>query len=279
MRLAVENIGIGGNLRIELLLDIRLVGDLAHDLLEDILQGDQTERRTVLVDNDGNVDFLGLELLEQAVDLLVFRHEIGLAAKVRPAEIVRGGNIRQHILYIENTSHIVQVFLVNRNTRIARLHDHLLDPCEVLRFVERDHLDPRAHDLPYFRIDELDDTRKDFLLLDGLVRSHLDRIRKLVHRDIDLFLRHAAINQTPRTDQQVRYRTEQRTEKPERHRHQPDDTQRVIGGENFRHDLAEEQQQESNDHHFHGKFQSRGTAEIDPRIDQRVRQDHDADID
>ena len=59
------------------LLDVVLVLDLAHDLLEQVLDRDQARRAAVLVEHDRDVDLAPLELVEQVVDRHRLRHEHG----------------------------------------------------------------------------------------------------------------------------------------------------------------------------------------------------------
>ena len=76
-------------------------------------------------------------------------------------------------------------------------------------FIESNNLHTLTHDLPHFGIDKIDNARKDFLLLNGLIRGHLDCIGEFIHRDIDLFLTHSTVDQVARTNQQAADRTEQ----------------------------------------------------------------------
>ena len=62
-------------------LDVVLVGDLADDLLEDVLDGDQAGGAAVLVDDDRDVGAGRLHLAQQVVDRL------GLGHEGRPARI------------------------------------------------------------------------------------------------------------------------------------------------------------------------------------------------
>ena len=48
-----------------LLLDVVLVDDLAHELLDQVLEGDQPGSAAVLVDHDGEMESLGLHLAQQ----------------------------------------------------------------------------------------------------------------------------------------------------------------------------------------------------------------------
>ena len=55
-------------------VDVVLVGDLADDLLEHVLDGDQAGGAAVLVDDDADVLALGLHLPQQGVDGLGVGH-------------------------------------------------------------------------------------------------------------------------------------------------------------------------------------------------------------
>ena len=57
-------------------LAVVLVGDLADDLLEDVLDGDQAGRAAVLVDDDREVALVALHLAQQVVDRLALGHEV-----------------------------------------------------------------------------------------------------------------------------------------------------------------------------------------------------------
>src|SRR4051795_10193491 len=56
------------------LVGVVLVGDLADDLLEQVLDGDQPGGAAVLVDDDGDVLARGLHLRQQGINLLGLRH-------------------------------------------------------------------------------------------------------------------------------------------------------------------------------------------------------------
>src|SRR6266702_4282772 len=59
------------------LLPVVLVGDLADDLLQDVLDRHQPRRAAVLVDHDRHVGLPGLHLPQQVVDRLAVRDECG----------------------------------------------------------------------------------------------------------------------------------------------------------------------------------------------------------
>src|SRR3954452_10150427 len=60
-------------------LPVVLIGDLTDDLLEDVLDRHQPSGAAVLVDDDRNVDLLGLHLSEQLVDRFGLRDEVSRA--------------------------------------------------------------------------------------------------------------------------------------------------------------------------------------------------------
>ena len=270
MRLAVEQIGILGQLRVKRLLDVGLVRNLADDFFQNILQRDQTERRPVLVDDDRHMNLVVLELFEQIVDLLMLRHEIGAADQVLPLEVVAVRNIGQHVLYVKHAFHVVDPFLANRNPREARLYDHAADFGEIVLQIERDDIDARLHDLDDFGMHETDDAGQHPSFLDGLVGGHLDGVRQLVDRNIDPLLGHALVDVAPRTDQHISQRTEDRLEQKKRNRSHPGNAQGVVRREYFGHDLAEKQQQKRHDDRLDDELQPGRSAEIRQRIDQSV---------
>ena len=64
MYLSVKDIGVFANLLVELVLIlVALIGNLTYDLLKDILKRDKSLRRSLLINNDGDVNLLLLELL------------------------------------------------------------------------------------------------------------------------------------------------------------------------------------------------------------------------
>ena len=64
-----------GELHDHRLLDVVLVLDLADDLLDQVLDRDETGRAAVLVEHDRQVDLAPLELVQQVVDGHRLGHE------------------------------------------------------------------------------------------------------------------------------------------------------------------------------------------------------------
>ena len=75
VHLAVEEIPAVPFIDDRLGLDVVLIADLADDLLEHVLDGDQTGRAAVFVHHHGHLRLLPLELFEQFGHTLAFWHE------------------------------------------------------------------------------------------------------------------------------------------------------------------------------------------------------------
>ena len=117
MYLSIKDIGILAYLLVELVLVvIALIGNLADNLLEDILERHEALRCAILVDNNSNMYLLLLELLQQVVDHHVLGHKVGLAEQRLPLEIIALSNIWKQILDIEHTTHIVKIIAIDGDT-------------------------------------------------------------------------------------------------------------------------------------------------------------------
>ena len=71
----IDQIRIGSCLADEDLHLVVLVPDLADQLFENVLHRHNAARSAVLVDHDGDMRLLLLDLLEKPADRLVFQHE------------------------------------------------------------------------------------------------------------------------------------------------------------------------------------------------------------
>src|ERR1051325_5239762 len=101
-----------------------LVGDLADDLFQDVLDRDQPGGTAVLVDHDGHVATLRLHLAEQLVDRLAVRYVAGRAdyrgdLSGRPALLGRGARVLvapgHDVLQVGDAHHVVLVLADHGN--------------------------------------------------------------------------------------------------------------------------------------------------------------------
>ena len=92
---------------------VMLVGDLAHDLLDDVFDRQQPIDAAVLVDHERHVRALDPHLQQQLQDLHRRRHEQHLAQDLRQLEEIVPASPRQHVLDVHHADDIVERIAVN----------------------------------------------------------------------------------------------------------------------------------------------------------------------
>ena len=98
------------------LVEVVLVLDVAHDLLDHVLDGDEPRHAAVFVHDDRDVVAVGAEFLEQHVQALGFRHEHGGPEHLADVELLLGVEAQQ-VLREEDADHVVAVVLEDGETR------------------------------------------------------------------------------------------------------------------------------------------------------------------
>ena len=202
VRLAIEDICIVVNAFVERLIDIALVRNLTHDLLQDILQRHQTLRSTILVHNDSHVDFILLKVAQQVVNLLMLGNKINLAQQLLPAELIAVVDIGQQVLDVERTLDIIQILVIDGDTRVTRLDDYALHLLVRRLDVHRRDVDARAHNLLDLGIHEVHDSRQHLVLLLRRGASQIDCVGQLLDRDLGI-ARCQAAQAATRTHQDI----------------------------------------------------------------------------
>src|SRR6185369_13513558 len=98
-------------------LDVELILDLPHDLLDHRLQGDDPGDAAVLVDHRGEVEALGAHPLEQAVELQRLGDEGDLARHV----LERGDRAlaAEEVLDVDESDDVVEIAFAERETGVA----------------------------------------------------------------------------------------------------------------------------------------------------------------
>jgi hypothetical protein len=141
-------------------LGVVLVGDLAHDLLEDVLDSDQAGGAAVLVDDDRHVDPHALHLPQQLVDRLAVRHVgrrphdlLDPLGRVRVRVLLLPGD---DVLQVGDPDHVVDALADDGDageTAAQRQRQRLL---EGLVPLDEHHVGARHHDLADDRVAELE---------------------------------------------------------------------------------------------------------------------------
>ena len=150
-------------------LVVVFVIDLADDLLDHILQGHQAAHPAELVDNDGQVDLLQLELAQQLGDRLGFGDEGDRVEELAQVEVGlrAAGADAQQVLGMEDADDVIRVAFVDGDAGVAFLVDQ---PDQVRHRGVRggaDHLRRRGHDLRGLGAAEIKDRVDQPFLVDG----------------------------------------------------------------------------------------------------------------
>ena len=153
------------------LLDVELVHDLAHQLLDEVLQGDQAGRPAVFVDHHGQMELVRLHLAHQVGHPLGLGHEVGLthvtADGFDPTPLPDDAD---HVLRVGDADDVVDLLLDGRETTppglegaVERVLDGHVGP-------DRHHVGAGHHHLTDHGVAELDDRMDEgpFLGLDDV---------------------------------------------------------------------------------------------------------------
>ncbi len=171
-------------------LAVVLVGDLADDLLEDVLDRDQPGRAAVLVDDDRDVDLVALHLAQQVVDRLALGHEAASAASARATGTVPASGSAltpaHDVLEVEQADDVVDVVADAPGCARSPERRNSVIACRQVRSSSiDDHVGARHHDLAHDGVAELED-RVDHLALARLdqrgVARPVDEVAQLGSR-------------------------------------------------------------------------------------------------
>ena len=153
------------------LLLVIFVGDLPDDLLQDVLDGDESRGPAVLVDHDREMNLQRLHLLEQLVNRLALGHEGGrphdrgdlLDGLALTVQLAPG----RDVLEVDDPDHVVQVLADHRNAGEAAAQGKRQRLAQRLVPFDEHHVGARDHDLPHDRVAQLEH-RVDHRALTGL---------------------------------------------------------------------------------------------------------------
>ncbi len=137
------------------LVEVVFVLDVADDLLQHVLDGDQAGHAAVFVHHDREVVAVHAEVVQQHVQALRLRDEHGRAQHAAHVEFLFGVEAQQ-VLREQHADHVVAVLFVDGVARV-RLLEHEGD--EILGLVgdvDRVHLGARHHDVARAQVGHLE---------------------------------------------------------------------------------------------------------------------------
>ena len=109
-------------------LDVVLVDDLAHELLDQVLEGHEAGRAAVLVGDDGHVELLVLHLPHELCHPFGLGHEVSLAYQATNLRVAPAVEVGPHqVLAVDHAGDVVDVALVHGDAAVPRPHANLDD--------------------------------------------------------------------------------------------------------------------------------------------------------
>ncbi len=142
-----EDVGLG-------LVEVVLVLDVADDLLQHVLDGQQPGHAAVLVHHDGHVVAVAAEVLEQHVEPLRLGDEHRRPQHLAHVELL-SGEVAQQVLGEKNADDVVLALADDREARVTGLDDLGQELLGFLVDVHHVHLRARHHDVARLQLGHL----------------------------------------------------------------------------------------------------------------------------
>ena len=133
----------------------------SNNLLDDVFHRDDTRGSAEFIHHDGNVNLVGLEIAQEVVNHLGFRHEISRANQVLPFEILVLLQVRQQVLDVKDTLDVIAGIFIHRNTGITVFHHTIQHFLERSTDVQVHHIETGSHDFLGRFSSKADDTFQD----------------------------------------------------------------------------------------------------------------------
>ena len=185
---AINAEGILGDLLVVLDDLVVLVPDVADQLLQDVLHGDDAQSAAVLVQNHGQVGLVGLQVTEQIVDTLALMDVDGRGDELFQGLVGQtlGG---EDILGVDNAHDLIDAVLVDQETGEAGLLKELADLLHGGLDVKALQIHAVGEDVLGLLLGEVDGVAEQISLLvvDGAL------LLNLLHQHEQLLLRHLVV--------------------------------------------------------------------------------------
>src|SRR6185369_8924816 len=168
-------------------LFVKFIGNLADDLLKQILKRDNTFHSAIFVHHNGQMGPGGLHLPESGAELSSVRNELGRMKQPCQVELfsLRLFEIRLQVSAVDNANYAVQLVTVDRHAGISQRAERLLGflkSCSHRQCLDRT---ARHHYLADFGIGKLEHPLQQSLLFrfDGAaLPGSIDQMTQLVRR-------------------------------------------------------------------------------------------------
>ena len=186
----------------------------------------------------------------------------------------------QEVFDVKNASHVVAIILIDRYARIVVLDNTLQHITERSLEIKINHILATGHDFLSRLVAKTDNTLQHTLfILDILLIREFERLFEIIDtQNVILLLYHLAC-QDARLHQNGLEGPEQTTEETDVTYHRATEAQRLLTSVYLWHNLAKEQDKESENDGNAQEFNPIGTTEIDNLRKEIVAEHDDGDID
>ncbi len=201
------------------LIGVVLVGNLADDLLQHVLDGDQSGGCAVLINEQGDVDAVSLHFLEQVIERLGVRNEHRRAHDLGHGDVpgCAGRVIRaaHQILEIHHPQDVVDVLPDDRDAGVATADRQRSRLGRTLVALDPHHLRARDHHLPRRGVAEFEHGLDHSAFVGGHHATLLGQIHHLAQFDLG---GERAVTETPSGCQRIAEQDKQPADRGEQHR-------------------------------------------------------------
>ena len=142
----------------------RIGGELPDDLLENVLERDQSLDVAVLVDDEGEPAAIALELSELHIEGGSLGHEVRLTAAGDLDETLAAQGaahqLVRHALHVQQADEVVELAFVHRQARVRGLSQLIKNVLPALAHVDAGDLLPRNHDVVHRDVPQVEDRQQ-----------------------------------------------------------------------------------------------------------------------
>src|SRR5882762_5044122 len=136
-----------------IVFDVVLIVDLADDLFDDILDGDQSAHTAILIDDHGDVIVAAAKFLEQDVEPFALGNEHHRTHVFANLEVLVARNLQaQQILRQQDPENLIAVFADHGEARMPGFDYQLDELIGGLVALDEHHLRARHHDVAYLHV-------------------------------------------------------------------------------------------------------------------------------
>ena len=252
-----------------------LVVNLADDFLDDVLHGDNAAGAAELIDHNGYVHLVPLEVAQEIVNHLGLRHEIRGADQTLPAEVGGFAQMGQKVFDVQHSLDIVLRALIDGDAAIIILDDTLQHLGKGSPYVQVNNVHSAGHHLACHLAAEAYDTLQHAAFLGNvLLVGEFHSLLQIVHREALRLRMDKSLGDDLAAYQDVAERRAELHEHGECRSCKAAEGERTLVAVYLGHHFAKEQKQEGEDYRKAEELEPAGISELNC-LHEKVIQQHD----